>query len=60
MNLFEKLVEDDGAAKSNSQLAAMTGADPVLLSMLQSSHFMVGYSCERTALMPFRYIQAAY
>ena len=35
MNLFEKLAEDDGAAKSKGQLAAITGADPVLLSMLQ-------------------------
>ncbi|KAL9071370.1 MAG: hypothetical protein Q9161_004229 [Pseudevernia consocians] len=28
MNLFEKLAEDDGAAKSKGQLAAMIGADP--------------------------------
>lgn len=35
MNLFEKLAEDDGAAKSKGQLAAMTGADPVLLSKVR-------------------------
>ncbi len=33
MNLFEKLAEDDVAAKSYAQLAAMTTADPVPLSM---------------------------
>ncbi|KAF6226401.1 hypothetical protein HO133_009267 [Letharia lupina] len=42
MNLFEKLVEDDGAAKSNSQLAAMTGADPVLLNWTLISNDAAG------------------
>lgn len=60
MNFFERLPEDDGATKSIGQLAAMTGADHVLLSMLQPLHVVMGCSGESTVLMTFRYIQAAY
>ena len=53
MNLFEKVAEDDVAARSNAQLAAMTGADPVLLSIFQSLQFGVDYSPELRLLVTF-------
>jgi len=31
LNIFVKLDEDNGVAKSSSELAKMTGADPVLM-----------------------------
>lgn len=36
LRLFDKLAEGDGKAKMSAQLAEMTGADPILLSIFKT------------------------